>query len=126
MVYPDTTREAHRAVERHGELVDITSYSKSGTDSYGDPTFSSSTTSDVPAMVFVPDTGTVATSAAGKDLEHTVTFRIPDDNTVNEPTDSHPKPDRITRQRTSTDYVVETVDDLGTGLLEVMATRGER
>lgn len=126
MVYPDTSREAQRAVERHGETVDITTYTQTGTDSYGDPEFSASTTTGVAALVSQPDAGVVTRSDAGADLERTVVFRIPDDNTVNAPSDGHPKPDRITRTRTSTDYRVQTVVDNGSGLLEVTAVQEER
>lgn len=111
----DISRPIQTFVDHHGESATLTNYTQTGTDEYGDPTFSESTESA--EMIFSPiGDGTGMRDDSGAEETVTTTIRIPTSATVNEPGDNTVKPTVITREATGIDYRVETKVDMGDGL----------
>ena len=107
-------RAVRDIVDRHGEPATLTNYTQTGTDNYGDPTFSE-TSSSAEIIVDTPEP-TSNRDAAGIDEMTTVILRIPTTYDVREADADTVKPTVITRDNTGETYRVQTKVDTGDGL----------
>lgn len=119
-MYPDVEREARRHVSRHGEKAVVYNYSQTGTDEYGDPTFSES--SETTRMLFsVPGGGTSDKGVEGQKDVKNPSIRIPDTVTVHPPEGSNPKATVIERSKTGEQFKIQSVVDDRTGVYQILA-----
>lgn len=107
-------RVRRRALERHGKDVTHTTYSQSGTDSYGDPTWSSSTAT-VTARVDRMRRPVHVRNEAGEEVDADVRVYVKDSVTVTDIDAGDGRPDEFTAD--GTDYKVLRADDQDNGLI---------
>jgi len=114
----DISRATTRFVERHGESATLTTYTQTGTDSYGDPEFSESTESI--QMVFnTPDPSTEQVAAGATELIDAIMYTP---TAVEDPDDTTNAPS-IVRDLTGVEYHVETAANTGNGVHRVEASK---
>jgi hypothetical protein len=114
----DISRPVEQFVERHGESATLIEYTQTGTDRYGDPEFSESSTSI--QMVFnTPDPSTEQVAAGATELIDAIMYTP---STVKDPDDTTNAPS-IVRDLTGVEYHVETAVNTGNGVYRVEASK---
>lgn len=124
MTYPDVSREARRAVERHGEDVTVYNYTQNGTDDYGDPLWSESS-STAQAVIDFPGGGTSEKGDQGQESVADAIVRLSTANTVHPPTESNPRATEIERGNGER-FKVQTAIDENAGLYQCECERLEQ
>lgn len=121
MAKPPYTKASHRrSVDTHGQDVTHRTYSSSGTDSYGDPNHSSST-STVTARVRHVRTPELIRGPEGDDVDVDVEIYVKDDLTVTDLDEGDGRPDEFTAD--GVDYVVVNAETQDNGLLNCRCVR---
>ena len=104
-------------LERHGEPVTVTSYTQSGTDGYGDPTFTATTVSTDAYIERYGQTSAYRRTAGGVIPNIDVIVYLSNAVAVNMAQADAPKATRIERA-SGIVYRVKTVFDEANGILE--------
>lgn len=104
----------------HGKDATITNFSSTGTDSYGDTTTSSSTSSTNVIIERDLIDSDVDVTAAGQDVRIAARIYVDDEETIRDAEDSD-IPSEITVD--GQDYEVLVKDDLGNGYLQCLVQR---
>lgn len=113
-------RTNRRMLARHGKDVTHRTYSETGTDGYGDPEHSEST-STVTARVHRPSSPTEVRNASGDEIQADVEVIVADSVSVTDVDSGDGRPDEFVAD--ATEYRVLRVDDQDNGLLVCQCVR---
>lgn len=117
-------KRTHVTLQRKGEPVTVASYTQTGTDEYGDPTFDETVTETHAIVQAATSQARMVNDAGGETADMDVVIYLPDDVPVNQAMPETPQPSVITRAADGRDYRVEAVMTEDNGITACMCIQG--